>query len=375
VSAESLDDEIASATTLKQRIGARLSAVFNQDLLPSRRQFDGDEFDQHMVRNRRSAYRYVLIALAVILAPINAYNYYTDRLLPAIAGVLVLFLFLSNIYLLARNREPFLSAPTVLLITLALVMLSLAYGQILTLYWLYPLLVALPVLLKTRAAVWLGILVGLIVTPFVWLRFDTGTAVIVCLSMAHTWLISAWLMYAVSEQSRTLSELAVVDALTGAFNRRHLQTRARDALKNWQRQGRPATLLLLDVDLFKAVNDDFGHHAGDKALCSIVEILKQRLRRLDLIFRYGGEEFVILLADTDESRATPVAEELRYQIEQANIIPGRQLTVSIGLCDVIQADSVDRWLRLSDKALYEAKLRGRNQVVIATPGAITATLN
>jgi diguanylate cyclase (GGDEF)-like protein len=327
-----------------------------------------------MVRNRKSAYRYVLIAVTVMLAPINAYNFYSDRLLPAACGVLVLLLFLANIYQLTRNREPFLPPPAVLLITLALVMLSLAYGQILTLYWVYPLLVALPVLLKTRAAVWLGVLVGLIVTPFVWLRFDTSTAVIVCLSMAHTWLISAWLMYAASEQSRALSELAVTDALTGAFNRRHLQTRARDVLKQWQHRHRPATLLLLDIDHFKSVNDDFGHEAGDKALCNIVEIMQQRLRQQDLVFRYGGEEFVVILMETDESRAVPVAEELRSQIEQADIVPGRKITVSVGVCDVIQADSVDRWLRLSDRALYEAKLRGRNQVVIATPGALAATL-
>jgi diguanylate cyclase (GGDEF)-like protein len=367
--------EPSPANTLRQRVSAALRATFSDYIMPRRRQFDGDEFDQHMVRNRKSAYRYVLIALAVMLAPINAYNFYSDRLLPAACGVLVLFLFIANIYQLTRNREPFLSPPAVLLITLALVVLSLAYGQILTLYWLYPLLVALPVLLKTRAAVWLGVMVGLIVTPFVWMRFDTSTAVIVCLSMAHTWLISAWLMYTASEQSRELSALAVTDPLTGAFNRRHLQTRARDVLKLWQQHRRPATLLLLDIDHFKSVNDEFGHEAGDKALSAIVEILQQRLRQLDLVFRYGGEEFVVILMETDESRAMPVAEELRSHIEQADIVPGRKITVSIGVCDVIQADSVDLWLRLSDRALYEAKLRGRNQVVIATPGALAATMN
>lgn len=366
--------EPAIAKTLIQRARAGLQAAFSDELLSYRRQFDSDEPDQHRVRNRKPVYRYLLIALAVMLAPINAYDYYSDRSLPTIGGVLLLFLFLSNTYLLARSREPFFSPPTVLLITLALALLSLAYGQILTLYWLYPLLVALPVLLRTRAVVWLGILVGLIGTPSVWLIFDASTAITVSLSMAHTWLLCAWLLYAVSEQSRTLGEQAVTDTLTGAFNRRHLQTRARDALRIWKKQGRSATLLLMDVDQFKSVNDDFGHDAGDRALVAIVEILKQRLRRLDLIFRYGGEEFVVILMETDEARAMPVAEELRSQIEQADIVPGRRLTVSMGVCDISQAENVDRWLRLSDRALYEAKLRGRNQVVIATPGTIAATL-
>ena len=155
-----------------------------------RRQYDGDRFEEYMVRNRKTAYRYVLMAIAVMLAPINAYNFYSENYIPAIAGLVVLALFLMNIVLVAREREPFLSALMVLMLTVALVVLSLIYGQNYNLYWVYPLLVALPVLLKTRASVWLGILIGILVTPFVLIRFDTNTAVIVFLSMAHTCLLA-----------------------------------------------------------------------------------------------------------------------------------------------------------------------------------------
>ena len=199
-----------------------LMGAFSEDLLQQQPEYDGDRFDEYMVRNRKVAYRYVLMAIAVMLGPIDAHNFYTGNYVPAVAGLVVLFLFLINIVLLTRDKEPFLSAPSVLMMTLALVLMSLVYGQSYNLYWVYPLLVALPVLLKTRVSVWLGILVGIVVTPFVLMRFDTNTAIIVFLSMAHTWLISAWLMYAASQQSRRLSELAVTDPLTGAFNRRHL---------------------------------------------------------------------------------------------------------------------------------------------------------
>ncbi len=360
--------ELNENQTISQRLMARVTAAFSEDLLPQRREFDDDNFDQHMVSNRKAAYRYVLVAIAVILAPIDTHNFLAGHYLPAFAGMAVLLLFLINIVLLSRDKDPFLSPPTVLLITLALVILSLIYGQNYNLYWVYPLLVALPVLLKTRVSVWLGILVGLIVTPFVWMRFDTNTAIIVCLSMAHTWLISAWLMYAVSQQSRKLSELAVTDPLTGAYNRRRLQGEARDALQTWQRYRRPATLLLMDVDHFKSVNDEHGHEVGDRALRSLVEVLNQRLRRLDQVFRFGGEEFVALLAETDEVRAVHVAEELRAHIAQIDIVPECRITVSVGVCDVTQADSVDHWLNMCDRALYQAKGAGRNQVVIATPG-------
>ena len=353
---------------LLARLSERYASPVARGLTPRRRQYDSGQLDEYIFRNRKVAYRYILIALAVILAPINAHNYYAGFYMPATAGLAVLTLFVANIYLLAGNREPFLGPVAVLMITLGLVVISLAYGQSYNLYWVYPLLVALPVLLKTRVAVWLGILVGLLVTPFVWMRFDTGTAIIVSLSMAHTWLISAWLMYAVSEQSRQLSEMAITDPLTGAFNRRRLKTEAKQAYQVWQRYQRPSTLLLIDVDFFKSVNDEYGHEKGDQALQLIVEILHQRLRKLDLVFRYGGEEFVALLAETDESRAIHVAEELRSHIEQARILPSRPVTVSIGVCDVTQAESTEHWLNLCDRALYQAKSQGRNQVIMASPG-------
>jgi len=345
----------------------RVAAAFSSDLLPQRRHSDKYDYDREMVGYRKVAYRYVLIAIAIMLAPIDAQNYYSGNYIPAAAGLLVLFLFLITIYQLSQDKEPFLSAPTVLFITVGLVILSLLYGQSYNLYWVYPLLVALPVLLKTRVAIWLAILVGLIVTPFVWMRFDTNTAIIVCLSMVHTWLISAWLMYAVSQQSRRLTELAVTDPLTGALNRRRLKDEAKEAIQAWQRHKRQSTLLLIDIDHFKLVNDELGHDAGDRAICELVDILKRRLRRLDHVFRYGGEEFVVLLAETDEAQALHVAEELRSYVEQADILPGRKTTVSIGVSAVSQSDAVDDWLKQCDRALYQAKSEGRNRVVVAGP--------
>ena len=345
-------------------------SAFSEDLLPLRREFDGDRFDEYMAHNRKVAYRYVLMLIAVMLAPIDAHNFYTGKYIPAVAGLVVLFLFLINIVMLSRDKDPFLSPPSVLLMTLALVLMSMVYGQSYNLYWIYPLLVALPVLLKTRVSVWLGIVVGIVVTPFVLLRFNTNTAIIVFLSMAHTWLISAWLMFAASQQSRRLSELAVTDPLTGAFNRRHMQREVKQAYLTYQRYQRPATLLLLDVDYFKRVNDEFGHDVGDRALCTIVDMIKDRLRMMDHVFRYGGEEFVVLLMETDESHAIHVAEELRSQIERTNIVPRGNITVSIGVCDVLQADSIDHWQNQCDRALYQAKAEGRNRVVIATPAPL-----
>jgi diguanylate cyclase (GGDEF)-like protein len=361
--------------TEKSSFGHRLRdllvSAMSEDLPQERRrQYDSGRAEQYLANSRKIAYRYALMAIAVILAPIQAYNLYTEQYLPAFAGLAVLLLFVTNIYLLVRERPPFLSPPTVLLLTLALVVTSLLYGQSYNLYWIYPLLVALPVLLRTRVSVWLGLLVGVIVLPFVVMRFDTSTAVVVCLSMAHTWMISAWLMYAVSQHSEQLNQLAITDPLTGAYNRRHLQAEAKRALQIYRRYDVPSTLLLIDVDLFKQVNDECGVDAGDEALCQIVNLVQDRLRSEDRVFRYTGEEFVAILKETDESRAMHVAEQIRSFVEQAELLPGQAITISIGVCDVLQAESVDHWLNQCDRALYQAKAEGRNRVVIATPGAL-----
>lgn len=365
--------EAKPPATLRRRLQGMLSAVFSDELLPQRRKLDddqNDQFERYMVRARKVAYRYTLVVIALLLAPIDAYNYISGHIVAAAAGLLVLLLFLWNFVLLSQDREPFLSPPTVLLLTLGLLMLSLVYGLNYNLYWIYPLLVTLPILLKTPAAIWLAILTGIIVTPFVWMRFDANTAVIVCLSMAHTWLISAWLMYAVSAQSRQLSELAGTDPLTGALNRRRMKAEAKQALQGWQRYQRLTTALLIDVDHFKLINDELGHEAGDRALCQLVDVLRTRLRELDHVYRLGGEEFVVLLPATDEVSALYVAEALRSHIERTELLPGRKVTISIGVCEVSMAVSVDQWLSHCDRALYQAKAEGRNRVVIATPGEI-----
>jgi diguanylate cyclase (GGDEF)-like protein len=353
-------------TSLRKRILRHLVAVFSEDALQQRRTYDADHLEEH---HRKAAYCYALVAIAVMLAPIDAHNYYSGHYVLATAGLLVLSLFLINIYLQGSDRQPPLPLPGVLLVTLGLLMLTLVYNQNYKLYWIYPLLVALPILLKTQLAVWLGIAVGLLVTPFVWMRFDTSTMIVVVLSIAHTWLISAGLMTALTHQAHRLNEPGVTDPLTGAFNRSHLQVVAKEALLTWNRDLHPSTMLLIDVDHFSQINEELGHEASDRVLARIVELLKHRLRHLDQVFRYGDEAFVVLLVETDEVRAIHVAEELRSCVEQAKLVSTHELTVSMGICDVTHVGTVDHWFNQCDRALFEARNGGRNRVVIATPGA------
>jgi diguanylate cyclase (GGDEF)-like protein len=227
-------------------------------------------------------------------------------------------------------------------------------------------MVALPVLLKTRWAMVLGVLSGLLVAPLVLTHYDLTTSGIIGLSLGLTWLVSAWLVYAVTEQSRRLKDMAVKDAMTGAYNRRYLEIQLEQALDSWRRYQRLSSVLLIDIDFFKRINDRYGHAVGDTAIKSLVDVISSNIRSVDTLCRYGGEEFVILLSETGADNAQRVAEKLRSLVETSRVLPeGSNMTISVGVCEVANADDLDHWLNLADGALYLAKHNGRNRVEMA----------
>jgi two-component system, cell cycle response regulator len=164
-----------------------------------------------------------------------------------------------------------------------------------------------------------------------------------------------------------LAESAVQDSLTGVYNRRHLEDRLAAELAAAQRHQRPVAVLLIDVDHFKRVNDRFGHLAGDEALRMMAFVLRGAVRKEDVLGRFGGEEFVVVLPDTDPDGAAAVAEDLRAAIAERPISLDRrsvELTISAGWA-MWEGESLERLLGRADDALYAAKAAGRNRVAAA----------
>lgn len=162
-----------------------------------------------------------------------------------------------------------------------------------------------------------------------------------------------------------LRTMAITDPLTGCFNRRHLAVLAERELSRCQRHDRPLILVLLDIDHFKAVNDRYGHPQGDLVLLALVRQLRREIRGHDLLVRYGGEEFVLLLPETDRRSGILWAEKVRQEVERMQIPLGDemvQMTISLGVADLRADDTLEHLLSRADHALYAAKQGGRNRV-------------
>lgn len=157
--------------------------------------------------------------------------------------------------------------------------------------------------------------------------------------------------------------LAHTDSLTGLPNRRHLEALARDRLREAGRYERPLSLVLLDIDHFKSVNDSQGHAVGDAILREMGHLLRDGLRDTDTCARWGGEEFAVLCPETTLEGASVVAERLRRAVEAFEF--AHQVTVSLGVASHRRGDSFESLFALADEALYAAKRAGRNRVVIA----------
>lgn len=191
-------------------------------------------------------------------------------------------------------------------------------------------------------------------------------------------LVGCFVWFFVAGLHRELHRLAVTDPLTGAQNRRALEAEAEREIARAHRSGTELSVLVLDIDRFKQLNDTRGHDAGDAVLCALVELLRHESRTADLVARTGGEEFILLLPDTTLNGAVDVAERLRQAVEESCLeFEGKPVryTISIGVASLgVEQPTWGSMLRAADKALYEAKASGRNRVMTLSGDPYRGTL-
>jgi diguanylate cyclase (GGDEF)-like protein len=184
------------------------------------------------------------------------------------------------------------------------------------------------------------------------------------------------LSFELEKSNRKLSEISFEDSLTGLYNRRYLFDMVDKEMARVERNGRQFSILLFDIDFFKKINDSHGHHGGDLVLKRVAEVLQRTKRQTDIGFRYGGDEFVVLLPETDLKDSLVFAKRLRAAIEGSETpVAGNTIgiTISIGVTAYIPGrtvSSVEHLMDVADKALYDAKKSGRNRVSFIDPGNV-----
>jgi diguanylate cyclase (GGDEF)-like protein len=173
---------------------------------------------------------------------------------------------------------------------------------------------------------------------------------------------------AIAIENARLYEEAITDGLTGLYHHKYFELRFKEEIERSKRHKHPLSLLMIDVDHFKKVNDEYGHLAGDRALREIAKLWKESIRLGDIVARYGGEEFAVILPEISESEAARVAEKIRAGVEKMKI-DEIKITVSIGI-GYFDGEDIDfdcnTLIRRADKALYHAKRKGRNRIELLT---------
>ena len=269
-------------------------------------------------------------------------------------------------YAIYRVRHVRYASVAIASICLLVVVASVYISGPTQIYWTYPAMMAAFYLLRPNEAllVTLALLAALIPAYMpMENRIEATTVFMTIVLMSAFGYAFSVIM---SQQREVLMQLAAKDPLTGVGNRRAMQIKLDEIVNRSRRQNVTASLIMLDLDHFKEVNDTHGHATGDLILKKLTEIINLRIRITDTLFRVGGEEFVIVLDGQDRAQAQHLAEQLRTLVEANELAPSQGVTISLGVAEHADGEDTAAWLDRADQAMYEAKRRGRNITRIAS---------
>jgi len=175
----------------------------------------------------------------------------------------------------------------------------------------------------------------------------------------------------VLKRTLELEKMSILDELTALYNRKYYNDKITEILSLYKRYDTPFSMIMYDIDDFKNINDTYGHQIGDKVLIEMSRLIHSLLRETDLLFRVGGEEFVILIPELTVQKALLIAEKIRKRVSKLNIIKNEQITISMGLTEVEQNDTADSIFQRVDRLLYYSKKHGKNMVSTKIEGDIS----
>lgn len=303
-------------------------------------------------------------AAFLILTPFTINNIFHDRLLLALFTLAITLLCAVNAWFGFRGKyhaklNLLGMAPVITVGVMAAINELGMAGS----YWGLLGALSFYLILPENQAKIANIIFIILVCPIAWITLDPAIAwrfFAVLFGVSFSTYISISEIY---KQHYKLKELAITDSLTGLHNRSQLKSILEQSIHQSSRSKTAMTLIMLDLDHFKRINDELGHDAGDLVLRTIGSFLNQQFRESDTVFRIGGEEFLVLLHNADLSGGMMVAEKLRVDMETLSLGVEHNITASIGVSYLQPEMGWKEWMKECDENMYRAKFRGRNQVV------------
>lgn len=307
---------------------------------------------------------WLAIAALFILTPFAINNFIYSRYVLGFGSMAIIIILSVNAWSIRHNKNyqyiVFLGLVPAILFFL---LLAIVKQKMVGVMWCYPAVISFYMILPERKAWIANTLLLITAIPVAWNIIEITLAIRMTATLLSVSIFSAIFTRVLINQQNKLQALAETDPLTGLYNRTILNETLERAILLNNRTGEPMTLITIDLDHFKSINDALGHDAGDTVLKGVADLLNQRMRRIDKIFRLGGEEFLVLLHGTDVKNGKKIAEELRTAISSLTLIPDQSITASIGVATLNSNEELTSWMKRSDENLYRAKLEGRNKTV------------
>lgn len=298
----------------------------------------------------------------IFLLPFVINNIFHDRYITAVLMFFIILIAVINSVSLKYKEKP-LVPPwffyILIIATLVFAMFKLGY---VTAYWSYPLAFIIFFIQPLGHARVMAFIMATLLIGSAFYLFEIELVTRFSLTLIMLMIFCDVFVRVLMTMENKLSELVIRDPLTNAYNRRHMNTCLETTIEETKRNFGPACLVALDVDYFKKINDNYGHSTGDTALVNLVDMLHKRKRKLDYVFRAGGEEFVLLLRNTSLPQAIKLAKALCENVKEAQLIDEVSITISLGVAEYKSGETSDAWLKRADKNLYTAKDRGRDCV-------------
>jgi len=281
-------------------------------------------------------------------------------LMATIDFTIILGAALIAIYVL-RSRKTRIPSIILTVLNLSATVLVVYVEGLSLIYWAYPAMITAYFLLKPGEAVSANSLVMICLLPIISAHLGRIEILNIVITLILINIFSFIVYRSMHGYQSELTKQAMRDSLTGTGNRRLFDEHIRLCVSLRKRNKEKTSLIMLDIDNFKLINDTFGHAMGDTVLSRLIELLSSRLRESDDLYRIGGDEFAILLRGTSSEDAVGFADELHQYVQASNLSPECNVTISLGVTESKTKDSAKTLLERADSALYRAKNSGRNR--------------